>query len=139
MGFPIPYLMTRFTSYTISLFIDCLYLPRQSPSLSSLAATVKENLTNLCALQVSVDAAAILKERDELAARLQSLETQNNAATQLSTSAGARSDSAVGEESPSSTRSIALLRKLAEKQGEIHRLKVCWLFCLLLHALVNFR
>lgn len=81
-----------------------------------------------CNLQVSVDAAAVMKERDDLAARLQQLEADHSKAASLPAAA------AVGDEptaeAPSeqelqgNARSLALLRKLAEKQGEIHRLKV---------------
>ena len=61
--------------------------------------------------------------------RLQRLEAQNTAAAPPSSSVAEGEASAaewpIGEELHGDARSISLLRKLAEKQGEIHRLKVC--------------
>lgn len=82
-----------------------------------------------CNLQVSVDAAAVMKERDDLAARLQQLEADHSKAAASLPAAAAVGDEPTAEapseqELQGNARSLALLRKLAEKQGEIHRLKV---------------
>ena len=85
--------------------------------------------SDLPVLQVSVDAASILRERNELAVRIQHLEAQSSAALPLSNSVAegdaSAADFPVGKERQGDARSIALLRKLADKQGEIQRLKVC--------------
>lgn len=74
-------------------------------------------------LQVSTDTAAVIKERDQLAARVKQLEAKST--SNMPSSMALSSESAIEESSLlANARNVTLLRKLAEKQGEIHRLRV---------------
>ena len=73
--------------------------------------------------QVSVETADVIRERDQLADKLRQIQTKE---AHLPASEGTP---AVESSLHASARNITLLRKLAEKQGEIHRLQVCISLC----------
>lgn len=73
--------------------------------------------------QGSAETAAITRERDELAARVRELESGE----EVDHPSGNAGDLQAPEDQNSllaNARNVTLLRKLAEKQGEISRLKV---------------